>query len=291
MVQVQLKGMLAPDFSKARAPLMQFDLPPAPEYKHPNPAVEVHDARQLQSSATSDAAFFEDHGFVLLQHKTAVKDWDHDIGSVYQSEIAAIVRERLLPGRELIIQQATRVVRRGYRRRYYVEGVHSDGPLTPEIYASNLRAIVSAEFGQAWLETLASDKVAGFMLIDFWRTTNMNEPLRHMPLALCDPASLDRSDLIPGPIANVAPQGRLTEILALRFNPRQRWYYYPEMTTEEVIAFKICEYSKDDSKGAPQTVFHSAFCDPATPDDCERRQSCEHRAGVMILRDRAREDD
>ena len=285
MVQVQLKGMLAPDFSGDRAPLMQFALPPSPEYEHPNPPVEVHDARQLQSSAKSEAAFFDEHGFVLLQHATAVKDWDHDIASVYRAEIDAIIRERLLPGRKVITQQGSRVVCRGQQRRYYVEGVHSDGPLTPDVYASNLGAIASDETGHAWLQTLASDKVAGFMLIDFWRTTNMNGPLRHMPLALCDPGSLDRSDLIPNPIANVAPGGRLTEISALRFNHRQRWYYYPEMTCDEVIAFKICEYSKEDPQAAPQTVFHSAFCDPDAPADCEPRQSCEHRAGVMILRD------
>lgn len=285
MVEVRLKGLLQPGFSAARAPLMQFDVPQSPEYRHDNPPVEVHDARELQSTAKSEAAFFDEHGFVLLKHATAVKDWDRDIASIYQAEIAQLIRNRLLPDNRTIIQQAPSVVRRGHQRRFYAEGVHSDGPLTLDAYVSNIRSMISDEAADAWQQTLASDEVAGFILVNFWRTTNMKEPLRHMPLALCEPNSLLRSDLIPNTIASVAPKGRLTEHLALRFNASQRWYYYPQMTPDEVLAFKLFQYSKDDPDAALQNVFHSAFEDPHAPEDCEPRQSCEHRAGVMILRD------
>ena len=285
MVKVQLKGMLPPEFSGARAPLWRFDEPSAPEYQWPSPAVEVHDARQLQSSAKSDAAFFAEHGFVLLRHETAVTDWNGDISAVYHAEISDIIRERLLPGRRVGIRQGPNVLRRGQSARFYAQGVHSDCPLTPKAYASNLRAIGSDEAGRAWHQRFASDEVTGFMLMNFWRTTNMKGPLRHMPLALCDPSSVNRSDLIPNTFAHIAPGGRLTEHLALRFNPSQRWYYYPQMTTGEVLAFKLCEYSKGAPDAAPTIVFHTAFEDPDAPGDCEPRQSCEHRAAVMVLRD------
>lgn len=285
MVQVELKGMLSPDFAGMRAPVMVFPEQQSPEYRRANPPVEVHDARRLQSSAKSESAFFSEHGFVLLPHQSAVKNWDEDIASIYRGEIAAIVRERLLPGRKVAIQQAPKVMRRGQQMRFYGEAVHSDGPLTPQAHAANVGAVASPQAEAAWLQSFASDNVAGFMLIGFWRTTEMSGPLRHMPLALCDPNSLDRSDLIPNSIANIAPRGQRTEHLALRFNPKQRWYYYPEMTTDEVLAFKLCEYLKDDPDAPPQNVFHSAFQDPDAPSDCERRQSCEHRASVMILRD------
>jgi hypothetical protein len=57
------------------------------------------------------------------------------------------------------------------------------------------------------------------------------------------------------------------------------------MTGSEVLGSKICEFSKDDPAARPQNVFHTAFHDPTTPADAEPRQSCEHRVGVMILRD------
>lgn len=42
---------------------------------------------------------------MLLEHAAAVKYWDEDIAWVYQAKIAAIIRERLLPGRKVIIQR------------------------------------------------------------------------------------------------------------------------------------------------------------------------------------------
>ena len=264
---------------------MQFNVPPSPEYRCANPPVEVYDARQLQSSARSEADFLEEHGFVLLRHASAVKNWAQDVGAIYRDEINTIITERLLPGRRVRVQQSIRVVRRGEQGRFYAEGVHSDGPLTVDAYASNLRAMVSEEGARAWQQTLASDKVAGFVLMNFWRPIEMSEPLRHMPLALCDPNSIEPSDLIPNTISNIAPEGRLTEHLALRYNPSQQWYYYPDMRCDEVIAFKLYEYLKGDPDRPLQNVFHSAFRDPDAPEGCEPRKSCEHRAAVTVFKD------
>ena len=50
------------------------------------PSTRIYDARHLQSAAAressfSDAAFFEEHGFVLLSHESAVEDWDIQVRS------------------------------------------------------------------------------------------------------------------------------------------------------------------------------------------------------------------
>ena len=114
----------------------------------------------------------------------------------------------------------------------------------------------------------------------------MAGPLLHMPLALCDPRSVDIVDLIPTAMTGIAPSGLPTNHVALRFNPNQRWYYYPEMRIAEVLAFKLFECRKDDPGPSRfRSVFHTAFADPVTPADAEERQSCEHRVGVVILRD------
>jgi hypothetical protein len=83
----------------------------------------------------------------------------------------------------------------------------------------------------------------------------------------------------------IAPDGQKSHHLALRYNPRQQWFCYPEMTGDEVLAFKLCEFRRDDPDARPQNCFHSAFVHPDTPADAEERQSCEHRVGVLILRD------
>jgi hypothetical protein len=287
MVKAQLNGFLSPEFNGQVAPMITIGAPHASEYTQQYPPVEILDARELQSSASSESEFFHERGFVLLPHTSAVRDWDRDVGPIYLSEIEAIVRERLLPGRRVEIQQAPNVLRRGRGTStpFYAEGVHSDGPLTAEYYALNVGAFASDQAESWWRSRYACDDVAGFISIDFWRTTNMEKPLEHMPLAICDPNSLDRMDALPCEMVGIAPENRTTHHLVLRFNIGQRWYYYPKMTRDELLAFKLCEFWKDDSDAKPQNVFHSAFPEPASPADAEVRQSCEHRVGVLILRD------
>jgi hypothetical protein len=58
------------------------------------------------------------------------------------------------------------------------------------------------------------------------------------------------------------------------------------MGIDEVLAFKLFDCRKSDSgPNRFRSVFHSAFADPKAPCNAEERQSCEHRVGVLILRD------
>ena len=244
MVAARLNGFFPPDFDAAGGFSARVGTPPpgAPVF----PPVAIADARALQAEAESEAAFFAAHGFVLLPHATRVRDWDKDVGALYLPEIEAVIRERLLPGRRVEIQQGPWVIRRGRDTAtpFYADGVHQDHGLTPDDYAANVGAFAGAEAGRWWRQRFERDDVAGFMAIDFWRTTNMAGPLRHMPLALCDPTSVAEDDLIPTTLTGVAPEGRETHHLSLRYNPAQRWYHYPLMTGDELLAFKIFECAK-----------------------------------------------
>jgi hypothetical protein len=283
-MQAQINGFIPPDFIGS---LPAVDVRRAPRPKPSQfPPVEIGNGRDLQAGASSEAQFFADSGFVLLKHKTSVEDWD-DVPPLFAEEIEEIIRTRLFPGTRVEIQQRPSPMRRGRgtENPQYGQGVHSDGPLTAELYATNVGAFAGAEVERWWTERYLNDDVAGFVSIDFWRTTNMAGPLRHMPLAVCAPASLERPDILAMDFIGIAPDDRTTHHLGLRYNPSQRWYFYPDMTGDEVLAFKLCEFWKDDPDASPQNCFHSAFVDPATPADAEERQSCEHRVGVLILRD------
>ena len=283
-MQAQINGFIPPDFIGS---LPAVDVRRAPQPKPSQfPPVEIGNGRDLQAGASSEAQFFADTGFVLLKHKASVEDWD-DVPPLFAEEIEEIIRTRLFPGTRIEIQQSPSPMRRGRgtENPQYGQGVHSDGPLTAELYATNVGAFAGAEVERWWTERYLNDDVAGFVSIDFWRTTNMAGPLRHMPLAVCAPASLERPDILAMDFIGIAPDERTTHHLGLRYNPSQRWYFYPDMTGDEVLAFKLCEFWKDDPDASPQNCFHSAFVDPATPADAEERQSCEHRVGVLILRD------
>ena len=246
--------------------------------------VEIADARALQAAEdVPEAEFMARHGFVLLSHPTAVRDWDHDIAAVYLPEIDRIVRERLLPGHRVEIEPGPLLRRgRGTHVPFYAEGVHSDGGLDVEEYVHNIGAFAAEESARRWRARYERDDVAGLVWIDFWRPTNMAGPLEHMPLALCDPASVDVRDIIRTGMTGLAPDGRESHHLSLRFNAGQRWYSYPQMSCDELIAFKLAEFWKDPAP--PQNCFHTAFRHAGTPPDSEERQSCELRVGVLVLK-------
>jgi hypothetical protein len=284
MVQTELFGLIP---ASVTGPLPTVDLRNPPPPRQTNfPPIEIRNGRKLQANGASEAELFAENGFVLLDHTTVVKDWDN-VPEAFCGEIEEIIRTRLLPGRKVEVQQRPDPLRRGRGTTtpQYANGVHSDGPLTAELYAENVAAFAGEQARQWWLERYRREEVAGFMSIDFWRTTNMRAPLQHMPLAVCAPNSLQFSDILPMEFIGIAPEGRKSHHLALRFNPDHRWYFYPEMTGDEVLAFKLCEFWKDDPDAHPQNCFHSAFQHPDAPLDAEERQSCEHRVGVLILRD------
>jgi hypothetical protein len=137
-VETQLFGLFPPDFLSdgpvaATIEELQRALPP-PESIGPT---RIRDARHLQSeSPLATAEFFDRHGFVLLSHRSAVRDWDLDPSApeasrelvrLYQPEAEALVRSQLLPGRRIEVYQGTPERRGpGTRNPDYGTGVHQD---------------------------------------------------------------------------------------------------------------------------------------------------------------------
>jgi hypothetical protein len=293
----ELNGLFPPDFASAER--IQIDVGKGPPAGFRRPSLgplEISDGRLFQAEADSDAEFFEAHGFVLLPHRTKVQDWDvpsdnpegSDVVRLYYPDIEQLVRHQLLPGKSVEVHQWSPPLRRGRDTGtpQYASGVHSDYGLTPDDFEVSVEAYADLRAAKGWRRSYEREQVQAFMIIDFWRPTNMAGPLLHMPLALCDPATVEIADLLPTAMTGIAPTGRPTHHLALRYNPGQRWYYYPQMRTDEVLAFKLFECRKDDPDASRfRSVFHTAFADPKAPLDAEERQSCEHRVGVVILRD------
>ena len=282
MTIARLNGLYDPQF--VASGLQEFPVGTlAPGMDPGGREVTIMDGRALQGSENcSEAEFFARHGFVLLPHSSAVDDWDAD-GAVYQREIDAVIRERLFPRKAVEIQQGPKVLRRGRDTTTldYANGVHSDGGLGVDDFAHNIAAFAGDQAAAWWRNRYERPDVEGLVWIDFWRTTNMSGPLEHMPLALCDAGSVDCDDLISVAMTGIAPEGRQSRHLSLRHRDGQRWYYYPYMTTNELLAFKLGEFWK---VPAPvRNCFHSAFSHPDTPENAEKRQSCEHRVSVLVL--------
>lgn len=293
MLHVTLNGLGPPGFVPSER--LELDLNATEREYPPAQRVAIHDARPLQAAAESEAGFFDDHGFVLLRHASKVRDWEpnradppnSDIGRIYLGEIEAVIRERLLPGRRLLIWQYPVLTRRGEGTSAprYGTGVHQDHGLAADDYQVNVAAFAGERVGTIWRQRYEQDDVLGVMSINFWRTTNMDGPLLHMPLAVCDPRSVAAEEIIQFAMKGAAPEGHVTHTMGLCYSPGHLWYYYPGMTGDELLAFKIFQCMKADAAPRLATCFHSAFEHPDTPEDAQKRQSCEHRVNVFLLKD------
>ncbi len=227
-IEADLQGFFPPDFEASERVLARLEdvgaVTPATPGAGPT---RIHDARALQREAgRSEAAFFGEHGFVLLSHPSAVTSWDldpsrpageQDVVRVYHPEVEALVRERLLPGRRLEIVQAP-LQRRGpgSPNPEYGAGVHQDYGLTAEDYAESLEAFAPPEAVRWWRSQYERDEVEGYLVINFWRPVYATGPLVHMPLAVCEPRSVRLEDCVPFGLLDFAPTGRPTNQLALR---------------------------------------------------------------------------
>ena len=299
-VDARLNSLFEPGFvAEERVLIDATGRAPTPGVGADPVAVKIRNARPLQSAAETagsfnEAEFFAEHSFVVLDHRTGFRDWDAEskdtvdagLTRTYFPEIESIIRERLLPGHRLEIPPVANLLRRGpdSPNPFYGTVVHQDYGLSADDYEENVAAYGTDAAAQAWRSQYDRDEVAGFLVINFWRTVRMDGPLRHLPLAVCDPYSVAPDDVVSTGLLNFTPTGRPSNQLGLRHNPEQRWYYYAGMTTGEVLAFKNFQCFKDDARPTLRTCFHSAFDEPETPAGATPRQSCEYRVGVFFLK-------
>ncbi len=281
------------------------------------PSVAVSDARSGlqggQLTRENGAKVFQEKGFCCLPHSTKVQDWNEDyfkgkcmyvfdvggsdISNVYAFEVEELIRNVLLKDYNVIdLTCHNGVLKRGpdSKNNFYGSGVHQDYGLTLADFLTNLNAYDPSGFGaKSTVEKFNNPEVKRFMVINFWRPIGpeytADTPLLTKPLALCDPASVATEETVHTGLDAGAVQGRegtLTDQMALKYSDKHKWYYYPRMTSEEVLVFKQIDISKDDPQDRSQVpvrgVFHTAFEDPTTPEGSPPRRSCEYRVVVYV---------
>ena len=211
-------------------------------------------------------------GFELLTHPTEVTDFYDDdvVDTLYRQETQQLLRERFEAGRVTIFDITRRSDGgagadnpdglRGPARRVHVDYTAKSGPQR-----------VKDIFGEIEAERLAKSG-ARIIQVNVWRP--IRGPVRRAPLALADATTVKPDELVA--TDQVFP-GRVGEIYHLAHAPTQRWYYAPEMTTDEVLLIKGWDSLED---GRAQYTPHGAF---ELPDlDAPARESIEMRALVVV---------
>lgn len=208
----------------------------------------------------------EREGFELADHATKVADFfDADeLRAVYYPEmerlIAATSGARRVHVFDHTLRTGDEADRAARQIREPVKSVHND--YTEWSGPQRVRDLLPAG-----AETLIARR---FAIIQVWRA--IRQPVARDPLAIADARSLAAKDFIA---AERRFPDRVGEIYQFAHNPAHRWCYFPRMTRDEALVFKVYDSAKD---GRARWGAHTSFDDPASPANAGPRESIELRA-------------
>ncbi len=208
----------------------------------------------------------DEQGFVFVEHKTKVADFFdlEQLKSVYYPEVEQLIKSASGAARSVIFDHTLRsgdqTEREARLIREPVLSAHND--YTEWSGPNRLRELLPDEAGSLLQRR--------FAIIQVWRA--INEPIQSNPLALADAKSVSLDDFL---IAERRYPHRVGQTYRLKYNPNHRWFYFPEMSRDEALVFKVYD---SDTDGRARFTPHTSFKDPASPATAGPRQSIEVRA-------------
>jgi len=222
---------------------------------------------RIRNARTSAADLsFERNGFALIDSPTDVDLMDRaQVEQRYYPQAAQIIRE-LTGASDVIV---------------FLDLIRSEVRTEGAEVANNAHVDFDQESIHRWIRMLrpadAERLIRKRILnINLWRPLR---PVERMPLAVCDASSVSRGDLIRTVIAGrPEDEGSPFAGFNLAYNPDQRWYYYPDMQPNEVLAFRLF----DSEMERPHLTAHTAFVDPTSRPDARTRLSHEARTIAFL---------
>ena len=234
---------------------------PAENYGFEPVSVDISDIRGREDSFT-----LSDDAFAALKSipSDATIDWesDDDIKAKYYPEVESLVRSNVPAAEKVVIFDHT--IRLADPKAYRMPVLRAHVDQTPYSAAQRVRRHAS--------EDLLKGR---YRIINVWRPISSG-PVASYPLAFVSGKSADKDDIVP--IQHVYPDGYTGEHAGVKFNQRQKWYYWSGMTGDERLLLQCFDSSLSENGGrAP----HVAFADPRTRADAEPRKSIEVRTLVF----------
>jgi hypothetical protein len=183
---------------------------------------------------------------------------------IYDPEVQQLIKRYSGASEVLVFDHTIRVgdeaTRSATGARPPVKGVHND--YTESSAPKRLREVV----GDAEAEKRVRNRYA---IIQVWR------PIRGAvmidPLGICDGRTIPQQGFIR--VERRYPY-RTGEVYHIAYNPAHVWFYFPQMTRNEALVFKV--FDTDAGKPTRFTA-HTAFDDPDTPPHAPPRESIETR--------------
>jgi hypothetical protein len=223
----------------------------------------IYDARSIAGSLS-----LERQGFVLVHHTSTVRDFydDEEVKAAYYPECEWLLKEATGAARVVVFDHIVRNAARAKSDKMVklpAKGAHNDYTLWSG--PQRVRDFFPNEADQLLRHR--------FAIINVWRP--VRGPVMESPFAICDAQTVSADDFVTTDLIYPHRRG---ETLAVTFNPRHRWYYFPRMRPDEAVLLK-CYDSADD--GRARMTAHTGFDDPTSPPNAPPRESIETRAFVF----------
>ena len=221
--------------------------------------------RDVRGESTS----IDVEGFTLVEHPTAVSDF-HDstaLAKVYDAEVAALLRSvtgaRRVEAFDHTIRTADEQEQSAKSLREPLAVAHNDYTETSGL--ERLRRALPAE-----ADALLKRR---FAIIQVWRATH--DPIHQRPLAVCDAQTVRSQDLL---LTERRHRDRTGYIYHLLYRDAHRWCWFPTMTRNEALVFKVF----DSEEGRARFTPHGSPVLTDSPAGAGPRRSIETRAFVFF---------
>jgi hypothetical protein len=229
--------------------------------------VRIYDARPIRNELSLDR-----QGFTLVDHHASVDYSAEDlapIADVYLAEVAA--KLKALSGADLVVAQGTGLLKR------HAERANIKGAIGPSRWAHMDYTEYAAHKWVEWIEGWQNMKLRHyphFVIYQTWRC--VSPPPQDNTLVLCDASTIPAKNLIVFDACMRKPYdapGNQFESQLCKYDPGLRWYYFPNMTPDELIVFK----SFDSNRERDAQPLHNSADIPGLPANCVPRASIEAR--------------
>ena len=224
--------------------------------------MDISNAWPIRDSLSVDKEGFEHHAFSASFQKF---DDDDAVKTTFYEQVVAYVKEHTGARHVVVFDHTIRkrlpadLAQQTAVQRPAVMLVHSD--YTVASGPQRVRDIMGDE-----AEDLLTRRVAFY---NVWKP--LSRPVEELPLAMCDATTHAPDDML---LMQLKYRERTGEIYVMRHAPTHRWLYFPNMQADQALLLKTYDSATD---GRARFMGHTAFEDPTTAANAQKRESIEVR--------------
>jgi hypothetical protein len=240
--------------------------------------VFIRNGRTLQHALKLDT-----QGFVLAKQPSRVTNFkdNTEVDAVYFAEVERIVKA--LTGADLVAPL-------GYVLRTSGTTSSETQPPASEVHV-DMTTDRAVRLAAAMYEKSFPGRAgfSRFIASSLWRP--FSQPPQDWPLAVCDGTSVGDDEGVPNVMVRLAElpdpenipahcedEDKLPAASVFHFNPKHRWWYFPDMTRDEVMLVKFHDSDHSKAWRTPHTSFRDPRVQNAPP-----RESIEFRTIAYYL--------